>query len=58
MRRKKLPSAVRPLILPAYGIAFVSAAVSMVQGGVWASLAVFGLSLLAAIAVEVLKLRT
>jgi hypothetical protein len=30
----------------------------MAQGGVWASLVVFGLSILAAVAVEVVKLRT
>jgi hypothetical protein len=41
--------------LPAYCIAFVSAAVSMAQGGVWVSLIIFGLSILAAVAVEVYK---
>jgi hypothetical protein len=58
MKLKKLTPLTRPVALPAYGLAFVSAAVSMAQGGVWVSLAIFGLSIFAATAVEVLKLRT
>jgi hypothetical protein len=58
MKPNKLTTLTRPVALPAYGLAFLSAAVSMAQGGVWVSLAIFGFSILAATAVEVLKLRT
>jgi hypothetical protein len=53
-RRKSLPPA-RFSSLPAYGIAAASAAVLMAQGGVWAALVVFGLTILAAVIIEVYK---
>jgi hypothetical protein len=49
MSIRKSPRPARSADLLAYGIAFVSAAVSMAQGGIWASLAIFGLSIVAAV---------